>query len=99
MELEGGWMDQLHVTRGNGVGQTQGYVFSLGEKAMFTVYAFTGDDREQEAQSDGRFILNRTDEVVYAAALTQTGRSQGLSEQRLIDRFNFIREDWRTGEM
>ena len=99
MALEEDWMRQLHVTRGNGVGQTQGYVFSLEDKAIFTVYAFTGDDREQAAQSDGRFILNRTDEVVYAAALTQTGRSQGLSEETLIDRLNSIREDWRTGEM
>lgn len=98
VRLESRWMDGITVTRGNPVGQTQGYVFSTGAdgRPLFTIYAFTGDDREALATGDGRFLLNRTDEVVYAAALGSS--RQAPDEGTLISHFNFILEDWKTGE-
>lgn len=98
--LESRWMDTLHVTRGEDVGQTAGYVFSCGSKGdvLFVIYAFTGDERMTLATSEGRFVLSQTEEVVYAGCLGPESRTFGLDQETLTSYFNFIQEDWKTGE-
>lgn len=102
VRIQEDWVDTLSVTRGNEVDSFQGYVFSAGtgrnRQAIFTVYAFTGDDREALAASNGRFPLGRTDEVTYAAILGGGSLGRQLDQKTLTSYFNFIREDWRTGE-
>ena len=96
------WVDTVSVTRGGDVAEVQGYVFSAGQgpmhQVLFTIYAFTGDNREELASSDGRFPLAKTDEVTYAASLGSGRMGRQLDEKTLISYFNFIREDWKTGE-
>ena len=98
--LESRWMDTLNVTRGQDVGQTAGYVFSCGSKGnvLFVIYAFTGDERMTLATSEGRFVLSQTEEVVYAGCLGPESRTFGLDQETLTSYFNFIQEDWKTGE-
>lgn len=100
VNLESQWMDTIHVIRGENVGQTAGYVFSNGDdgQILFVIYAFTGDDRMTQATSEERFILNRTDEVVYAGLIGPAGQRLGLDQETLISYFSFIQEDWNTGE-
>ena len=104
MRLEQDWIETLSVTRGREVGETLGYVFTGGpgprdgSQVIFTIYAFSGDDRESLATSDGRFVLARTDEVIYAAAMGSGTLARQLDQQTMISYFNFIREDWKTGE-
>ena len=97
------WGDTVSVTRGADVAGVQGYVFSAGRdqkhQVLFTIYAFTGDNREELAASDGRFPLAKTDEVTYAACLGGGSMGRQLDQKTLISYFNFIREDWKTGEM
>ncbi len=102
--LEDSWED-LVVYRGNAVGSVKsfnGYVFALwdgrGEaKELFTIYAFSGDNRNELANSDGRFVLAQKGDVTYAAKLG--GGQEKVSPELLRDLFRFIKVDWITGEM
>lgn len=55
------WVDTVSVTRGADVAGVQGYVFSAGRdqkhQVLFTIYAFTGDKREELAASERCFPL------------------------------------------
>lgn len=95
------WMGSITVTRRTDLGTAPAYVFSMGAKGpvLFMIYAFTGDDRETLANSEGRFRLDSTDEVVYAASLGTSAAKYGLTQETMISDFNFIREAWKTGEM
>lgn len=98
VRLREDWVDTMSVTRD----EEGGYVFSAGEgrsrQVLFTIFAFSGDDREAKAEEDGRFLLNKTDETVYAARLGSGSMARQMNQESLISDFNFIREDWKTGE-
>ena len=66
---------------------------------LWTVYVLTGEDRSSAATEDGRFLLHKTDTVVYAACLEEGGTRAGISQEQLIDSFFLIQSDWKTGEM
>ena len=66
---------------------------------LWTVYVLTGEDRSSAAALDGRFVLLKTDSVVYAASLEKAGERSGITQERLIDSFFLIQSDWKTGEM
>ena len=66
---------------------------------LWTVYVLTGEDRSSAATEDGRFLLHKTDTVVYAACLEEAGTRAGISQEQLIDSFFLIQSDWKTGEM
>ena len=66
---------------------------------LWTVYVLTGEDRSSAAALDGRFVLLKTDSVVYAACLEEAGRRNGITQERLINSFFLIQSDWKTGEM
>ena len=66
---------------------------------LWTVYVLTGEDRSSAAALDGRFVLLKTDSVVYAASLEEAGERSGITQERLINSFFLIQSDWKTGEM
>ena len=66
---------------------------------LWTVYVLTGEDRSSAATAEGRFLLHKTDSVVYAAQLEDAGVLAGISQERLINSFFLIQSDWKTGEM
>lgn len=66
---------------------------------LWTVYVLTGEDRSSVAAEDGRFVLLKTDSVVYAACLEDAGKRVGISQEKLINSFFLIQSDWKTGEM
>lgn len=98
------WGGRLTVSRVDVTGG-RGYVFSqwYGEDRqspeIFTIYAFTGDDRAGLAQSDGRFLLGEKGDVTYAASVGTAPLASGLTQEALRERFGYIRVDWNTGEM
>ncbi len=65
---------------------------------IFTVYAFTGEDRDQLAAADGRFVLSKKGDVTYAASFGTDRRAKALSEEDLKAMFNYIHVDWNSGE-
>ena len=71
--------------------------FETSEK-LLTVYAHTGQKREEQAVIDNRFVLYRTESTVYAANLEVASASYGFSQEGLINSFHLILQDWKTGE-
>ena len=64
---------------------------------LFTVYAFTGQNREELAVSDNRFCIFRDESTVYAAYLEVASATYHISPEDLMDGFRLIRQEWKTG--
>jgi len=80
-----------------------GYAFSQWEdgrrtELIFTIYAFSGENRNESASADGRFILAEKGDITYAAKLGTGKWAEELSADRLRDMFHFIHIDWNSGE-
>lgn len=99
LQLAADWADRITVTQAGSA-----YHFYLWNKAgtdaekMFTVYAFTGRDREDQAVSENRFMLYKDESTVYAAYLEVASATIDISVNDLIGGFRLIRHDWKTGE-
>ncbi len=65
---------------------------------VLTLYVLTGDDREDEAARDNRFVVYSTDHTIYAARLEAAGAVQGLTSEEVGQAFHLIHRDWKTGE-
>lgn len=65
---------------------------------LMTVYAYTGQNREEQATVDGRFVLHRTESTVYAASLELLAEAYGLTRDSVIYSFRMIQQAWNTGE-
>ncbi len=100
LEIPDRWHDRLTVSR-----QEEGYVFSKwngrgqATQEILTIYAFTGEDRLERAQTEGRFLLAEKGETAYAARLGSCDLAQSLTKEELSAMFRFIRVDWNTGEI
>lgn len=69
----------------------------INYEKLFTVYAFTGQDREEMAVKDNRFVIYKDDSTVYAAYLDVASASYAITPEKLIDSFHLIRQEWKTG--
>lgn len=66
---------------------------------LMTVYGFTGQQKEEQAVSDNRFILYRTESTVYAAHLEVASASYGISQESVKNSFHLIVQDMNPGEI
>ena len=71
------------------------YEFSIrdGEGVLtklMTVYSFTGQDREEHAIADNRFVLFRTESTVYAGHLEVASAAYQMTQESLIKAFHLI---------
>ena len=103
LKLPDSWQNQFCITRGAETDGVRGYEFSQWENGrradlIFTIYAFSGEDRNVSASSDGRFILAEKGDITYAARLGTGKWADALSEDRLKEMFHFIHIDWNSGE-
>ena len=57
-----------------------------------------GESREEAGLSEGRFILHKTETIVYAAQLDITAESIELTQEKTVYSFRLIQTDWKTGE-
>lgn len=99
MTLHGAWATRAMVEQRNDV-----YGFYIWDPnfeqadLIFTLHICTGSDRDEQASSEGRFALYRTESAAYAARLEEGASMYGITEDFLIYNFHLIRQDWRTGE-
>jgi len=103
----GGWYMQLHsswaqrlVVLHQGI-QTDLYLWNedfTSTQKLMTVYAFSGENREENGLSDGRIILHKSESVVYAALLGEMAAQYGFSPENAVYSFRLILKDWKTGE-
>lgn len=97
--LEDRWAPRLMVQRqGNAY---DFYIWSSDFKMneyVFTIHTLTGQNRDAQATEDGRFLLHKTDSVVYAASLAEAAQAYGFYQENIIRSFHLIKLDWKTGE-
>ena len=65
---------------------------------LLTIYALTGNDRDEQALANNRFVLFKGDSTVYAANLEVPSASFDITQDALIESFHLIHQDWKTGE-
>lgn len=104
----GGWylsLDQKWAAQTSVVQNGNAYDFCWSNPAtgelrhMFSVYALSGQDREQLAAQDERIVLYRSESTVYAASLTDAATALAITPDDLVSGFQLIRLDWKSGEM
>ena len=71
--------------------------FSACEKLM-TLFVLTGQKRDEQAVMDNRFVLHRSDNVIYAAKLEVVSAELNMTQHSFVNSFNLIEKDWYTGE-
>ena len=99
IQLDSDWAGRATVDQGDNVFSF--YVWDESYKeatALFTIYVFTGSDRDAEAVQDGRFALHRSEGVAYSAKLEYAAAEYEITEEYLTECFRLIRQDWQTGE-
>ena len=103
---DGGWYLTLDSTWINRIAMEQDnntYTFYIwnedyGEaQAVFTVYSFTGPDRDSRAGEQNRFALYRGETVAYAAKLETASALYGITEEYLKGCFHLIQQDGKQG--
>jgi len=103
----GGWYLTLHqelAPRMVVSQQGNSFIFSVWDKdfeslqKILSVYVLTGQKREEQAVTDNRFVLRRTESTVYAANLDVTSANYGITKDDIIASFHLILQDWNTGE-
>lgn len=99
LELDSSWIGRVAVEQ---EGNTYSfYLWSPDYREatpIFTVYAFSGKERDTQASGDNRFALHRGESVVYAAKLESGSAINGITEQFLTESFHLIYQAWNTGE-
>ena len=99
LKLRSDWASRITVEQNNG--EFQFYLWDDSYQTatpLFTVYVFTGSNRDEEAVNDGRFALYRAEGIAYAASLEEMSATFNITEDYLIESFRLIRQDWQTGE-
>lgn len=99
MQLDSRWAERLVVLH-HGL-QTDLYIWNedfTDTQRLMSIFAFSGDKREENALSDGRIILHKTESVVYAASLSDLAGEYGYSTENAVYSFRLILKDWKTGE-
>ncbi len=105
VELPQAWEGRIAITYDQVSEGVRGYTFrqweGYGQEAepIFTLYTFTGEDRNEEAAADGRFPVAERGDVTYAASLGTAPWAADLTEEDLAALFHFIQIDWNSGEV
>ena len=100
LELDKALVDKITVNRQANV--CEFYLWNQDSSAaqkLMTVYTLTGQNREEQSLTNGRFVLLKTDTVTYAASLDVAAAGCNITQQSLSDSFNLIHMDWNSGEM
>ena len=72
--------------------------YSRAQKLM-TIHMLTGQNREEQSVADGRFVLLKTDTVIYSASLENVAADYRVTQNSLVQSFSLIHRDWNMGEM
>ena len=101
----GGWYIRIDSTLAPNVsvvdlGNVCDFYVWNGNDAMkiMTIYALTGQSREEQSVAEGRFVLHKSDTVIYSASLDYNALSYEITQETVMRSFHLIHEHWKTGE-
>ena len=103
----GGWyleLDEEIATKVSIKALGNSYEFSvIGSGAeltrLMTLYVFTGQEREEQAVAENRFVLHRTESTVYAAHLEVASAAYKMTQETLKEDFRLITQDLINGNV
>ena len=104
--VDGGWylrldLDAMTAERMAVEKEGSGYTFYIWDEQnenavpLFTIFSFTGKDREQQATQENRFPLYRSENVVYSGKLGIGSGVYGITQESLTKDFCLIGVDWK----
>ncbi len=99
LQLDSAWATRVTISREGDVYHF--YVWDKqfeGYEEIFSIHEFTGSNRDALALEDNRFVLYKSNGVVYAAKLEAFSVAYNISQESLINCFHPIQMDWKTGE-
>ena len=105
--FDGGWylhLDKFLTPRISVIQQDSSYVFYLWDEAfenvnaLMTVHTLTGPQREEEASTQGYYVLHRAEGMMYALETEEIAMELGLLPEVLAESFHLIQMDWKNGE-
>lgn len=100
LKLEESWAPRISVQA-----EEDGYGFYLWDESftqaqkVFSIFELTGQNREEQAIQDNRFVLYKSESTIYCAHLEVASGSINISQEDMINSFDLMRQDWNTGEM
>lgn len=100
LELDSAWAQEISVSQ-NG-DEFEFYLWDedhTSAQKIFSIFVFTGQNREEQAVQDNRFTVYKNDSVIYAARLEVASGALCITQNDLIESFHLIQQDWKTGEM
>lgn len=68
------------------------------QSKLMTLYVFTGQEREEQAVADNRFVLYRNESTVFAAHLEVASAAFNMTQDSTIKAFHLITQSLGTGE-
>lgn len=107
-DFVGGWyleLEQLWTHRISVAQDGNDYYFYLWDDQyaaagkIFSIHMLSGQNREEQAVLDNRFVVYKSDSVIFAARLEVASGALSITQDDLINYFHLIRQDWNTGEM
>ena len=99
LELEDDWAERVSVIEASG--SYWFYAWDVNfENAdlVFSIHVLTGSDREEASEIDNRFVLHRSEGVIYAARLESAAADYRITKEDLAPCFHLIHQAWKTGE-
>ena len=98
LEIPEKWRSRLIVWRGPVLLGNIGYIFRLGDTALFSVAAMSGEDAADVVQEAQWSILTQKGDTIYACYVEPGGVRNTLSVESVREMFRFVHVDWKTGE-
>lgn len=106
LRLPDEWRDKISVSRRFSGADESAVTFSIRGTAgelptdFLTIYTITGDNRDIKAVREGRVVLSRQAETIFAAKLLGANGSwaYGMTEDALRGAFHLITNEWMAGE-
>lgn len=99
------WRQTLSIRRELGITGERAVVLSLMDPMsgkvsdLITIYTLTDENRMDRAKLEGRFVLLRSETVIYAAKLHRENVQENMlpTEENIIEGFHIIYSEWNTG--
>lgn len=103
LTLEDNWGQSVDVLRSGEGSNGKTFVFGLWNEQgtmekLFTIYAFSGEDREDRSRAAGLTEIARKAEVIYCVGLGTGPDAEGIRAEDVAQNFHFIQIAWKTGE-
>lgn len=92
-----GWQETIAVTKASGAGASPIYRFMdlNTEEELFAITSFSKDRAARRMEDSQWQQLAQKGDIIYACRFNE---ETGLTLEGLKDLFQFVREDWNTGE-